>query len=122
MGSSQEKQAAPSPILFYLHGGWGVIGSVDTQDGICRALARRTPCVVVRVDYHLAPENKCPAAVQDAIAATEWVDLHADELGADRLRVAVGGDSSGGTLAAVVAVKARDRQSPKLVLQLLVYP
>jgi acetyl esterase len=111
----------PLPVLVYFHGGGWVIGSLDTHDGVGRALAARTPCVVVSVDYRLAPEHRFPAAVEDAWAATAWVAEHAPSIGADPARMAVGGDSAGGNLAAVVAVRARDRALP-LALQLLVYP
>jgi acetyl esterase len=109
------------PALVYFHGGGWVVGSLDTHDGVCRALCARTPCVVVSVDYRLAPEHRFPAAVEDAWAATAWVAEHARSLRADPARVAVGGDSAGGTLAAVVALRARDR-GLRLALQLLVYP
>ena len=111
----------PLPVLVYFHGGGWVVGSLDTHDGVCRELAARTPCVVVSVDYRLAPENRFPAAVEDAWAATAWVAEHAASLGGDTSRIAVGGDSSGGNLAAVVALRARER-GLGLALQLLVYP
>ncbi len=109
------------PALVYFHGGGWVYGSLDTHDGVCRALCARTPCIVVAADYRLAPEHRFPAAVEDAWAATAWVAEHARSLGADPDRVAVGGDSAGGNLAAVVALRARDR-GLALRQQLLVYP
>ena len=109
----------PFPALVYFHGGGWVVGSVASHDPVCRTIASRTPCVVVSVDYRLAPESPFPAAVDDAWAATSWVFEHAGELALDR--IAVGGDSAGGTLAAVVARRARDRGLP-LALQVLVYP
>lgn len=109
------------PVLVYFHGGGWVAGSLDTHDGVCRALCARTPCVVVSVDYRLAPEHRFPTAVEDAWAATAWVAEHAASIGGDAARVAVGGDSAGGTLAAVVALRARDH-GLVLRLQLLVYP
>jgi len=109
------------PVVVYFHGGGWVAGSLDTHDGVCRALCARTPCVAVSVDYRLAPEHRFPAAVQDAWAATAWVAEHAGSIGGDASRIAVGGDSAGGTLAAVVALRARDH-GLRLALQLLVYP
>jgi acetyl esterase len=110
------------PALIYFHGGGWVIGDLDSHDQACRALANATPCVVVSVDYRLAPEHKFPAAAEDAIAATQWVAANAAKLGIDDKRLAVGGDSAGGNLAAVVAIDARDRGSPRIGLQFLVYP
>jgi acetyl esterase len=111
----------PSPALLYFHGGGWVTGNLDTHDGISRAFARRTPCVVIAVDYRVAPENPYPAAVDDAWTATAWAAANAVELGLDPDRIAVSGDSAGGTLAAVVARRARDAGLP-LVAQLLIYP
>jgi acetyl esterase len=109
------------PAVVYFHGGGWVIGSLDTHDGVCRALCARTPSVVVAVDYRLAPEHRFPAAVEDAWAATAWVHERAGELMVVPGKLAVGGDSAGGNLAAVIALRARDRGLP-LALQLLVYP
>lgn len=112
----------PFPLLVYFHGGGWVLGSLATHDGTCRALAAGAGCVVVAVDYRLAPEHRYPAAAEDCYAATQWCAAHAAELGADATRLAVGGDSAGGNLTAVVAQMARDRGGPALVFQLLVYP
>jgi acetyl esterase/lipase len=116
-----DDSAEPAPALVFFHGGGWVVGSIATHDGIARALANRAGCVVVSVDYRVAPEHRFPVAIDDAWSATRWVLANADELGIDPARVAVGGDSSGGNLAAVVARRARDAGLP-LVLQLLVYP
>jgi acetyl esterase len=113
---------APFPALVYFHGGGWVIGSVETHDGSCRDLANRIGCVVVSVEYRLAPESRYPAAAEDCFAATKWVAEHAGELGVDAQRIGIGGDSAGGNLTAVVAQMARDRRGPALRHQLLVYP
>jgi acetyl esterase len=111
----------PYPVLAYFHGGGWVVGSLDSHDGVCRALTARTPCVVVAVDYRLAPEHRFPAAIDDAWAAAAWLAEHAASIGANPARIAVGGDSAGGNLAAAVGLRARDRGLP-LALQVLVYP
>ena len=113
---------APRPGLVYFHGGGFVCGSVDTIDAPLRALSRRAGCTVVSVDYRLAPEHRFPAAADDAFAATAWVEEHADEIGVDRERIGVAGDSCGGGLAAVTALRARERGSPSLACQVLIYP
>jgi acetyl esterase len=110
------------PVLVYFHGGGWMFGDLDVHDDICRSFANAAGCIVVSVDYRLAPEHRFPAAVDDAFAATSWVHAHAAELGVDRARVAVGGDSAGGNLAAVVSLLARDTGSPPLVFQLLICP
>ncbi len=112
----------PLPILVFFHGGGWTIGSLNSYDGVCRSLANQTHCIVVSVDYRLAPEHKFPAAVEDAYAATAWVAEHAASIHGDSQRVAIGGDSAGGNLAAVVSHMARDKGSPKIVYQLLIYP
>jgi acetyl esterase len=110
------------PVLVWYHGGGFVIGDLDTHDSACRRLARLAQCLVVAVDYRLAPEHRFPAAVDDAMAALRWVALHGERIGADPARIAVGGDSAGGNLAAVCALLARDEGFPTLALQLLIYP
>ena len=113
--------AEPAPALVYYHGGGFTVGSVDTHDALCRMLARDGRCTVFSVDYRLAPEYKFPTAVEDAFDALTWLHAHAAEYGIDAERLAVGGDSAGGTLATVCAVLARDA-GIKLALQLLIYP
>lgn len=110
------------PALIWYHGGGFVIGDLDTHDGACRRLATLAECIVVSVDYRLAPEWKFPAAVDDAIAALRWVALHGEEIGVDTSRLAVGGDSAGGNLATVCAIMARNEGFPALKHQLLIYP
>jgi acetyl esterase len=112
----------PFGALVYLHGGGFVIGSVDTHDHLCRELANRAGCVVVSVEYRLAPEAPFPAAVDDCWAAFQWVRDHGASYGIDVDRLAVGGDSAGGNLAAVLARRTRDEGEVVLRLQLLVYP
>jgi acetyl esterase len=110
------------PVLMFFHGGGFVICNLDTHDRACRSLANASGCVVVSVDYRLAPEHKFPAAAEDAYSATRYVAEHAGEFGIDPSRIAVAGDSAGGNLATVVAMMARDRGGPALKFQLLIYP
>lgn len=110
------------PVLVDFHGGGFVLGSVEMDDPGCRMLANAAACIVVSVEYRLAPEHKFPAAVEDCYAATKWVAENISALGGDPTRIAVGGISAGGNLAAVVALMARDRGTPRLIYQLLMYP
>jgi acetyl esterase len=110
------------PAFVYFHGGGWVVGSVDTHDHVCRAIAKQAGCLVVSVEYRRAPEFRFPAAAEDAYAATAWVASNAASLGADPARVAVGGDSAGGNLATVVCLMAREKGGPRLVYQVLWYP
>lgn len=112
----------PFPALVFYHGGGWVIGDLDTVDVPCRRIANQTSCVVISVDYRLAPEHKFPAAIEDAYAAAKWVADHADSIQVDPNRIAVGGDSAGGNLATVVALMARDKGGPSFVQQILLYP
>ncbi len=116
--------AAPQllPVLVYFHGGGWVTGDLDTTDLRCRQLSDWAECIVVSVDYRLAPEHPFPAGVDDAYAATAWVGENASSFGGDAARVAVGGDSAGGNLAAAVALLARDKGAPRLAFQYLAYP
>jgi len=113
---------APMGALVYFHGGGWVGGDIASHDVLCRSLANGAGCVTISVDYRLAPEHKFPAAAEDSYAATKWVADNAATLGVDAKRIAVGGDSAGGNLAAVVAQMARDRNGPHVAFQLLIYP
>ena len=110
------------PAMVYYHGGGWLLGGLDSHDVVCRRFANAARCRVVSVDYRMAPEAKFPAAVDDCEAVTRWAIWNAAELGIDATRVAVGGDSAGGNLAAVMALMARDGTLPPLAYQLLIYP
>ena len=112
----------PFPLLVFFHGSGFVLCSLDTHDGMCRNLCAGAGCVVASVDYRLAPEHKFPAGIEDCLHATRWAAAHAAELGADPARIAVGGDSAGGNMAAVTALRVRDEGGPALCGQLLLYP
>ncbi|AUG78707.1 alpha/beta hydrolase [Kitasatospora sp. MMS16-BH015] len=112
----------PLPVLMYFFGGGFVVGTLQTSDAFCRALSDLSGCMIVSVGYRLAPEHPFPAAPEDCYAATAWVAEHAGEFGGDGSRLAVAGDSNGGTLAAVVSLMARDRKGPEITAQVLVYP
>ena len=108
--------------MVFFHGSGFVLCSLDTHDGMCRNLCAGGGCVVVSVDYRLAPEEKFPAATDDCLLATRWAAEHAAEIGADPARIVVAGDSAGGNLAAVTALRVRDEGGPELCGQLLLYP
>jgi len=110
------------PCLIYYHGGGWVLGDIIGTDTICRAVANRTGCKIVSVEYRLAPEHKFPAPLDDCYAALEWVAASGGSIRVDTGRLAVGGDSAGGNLAAAVALRARDEGGPALRMQLLIYP
>ncbi|MEO6500993.1 MAG: alpha/beta hydrolase [Jatrophihabitantaceae bacterium] len=112
----------PQPALIYFFGGGWTLGQIDTCDGICRTLANAAGCVVIAAGYRLAPEHKFPGAVNDCFDAVSWIAEHAGELGIDPDRLAVGGDSAGGNLAAAVTLLAKQQGGPRLAAQLLVYP
>jgi len=116
------RETALLPVLVYFHGGGWVLGSIDSHDSVARNLARSADCLVLSVGYRLAPEHRFPAAVDDCTAAVRWVHGHANDIGADAARIALGGDSAGGNLATVVALRLRDEAGPKIAGQLLVYP
>jgi acetyl esterase/lipase len=112
----------PLPTLLFFHGGGYVLGGLDSHDSLCRDLARRAACAVLAVDYRLAPEHRFPTAFFDAEDAQRWLEREGPRLGLDTSRVAVGGDSVGGTLAIALSIAARELGRPQPVLQLLMYP
>lgn len=111
----------PFPVLVFFHGDW-IAGNLETHDTMCRCLCHGASCLVLSVDYRLAPEHKFPAGLQDCYAATCWMAIHAAQLHGDPTRIAIGGDSGGGNLAAVVAHMVRDQGGPALTFQLLLCP
>src|SRR4051794_13607004 len=122
LGAGNGEEDGAVPAIAYYHGGGHVIGSLDTHDLIARNLCHGATALVVSVDYRMGPEHRFPAAVEDSFAALEWLHANAAGLGADQERLGVHGDSAGGNLAAVMALMARDRGTPPLRLQSLVYP
>ncbi|MGH9762150.1 MAG: alpha/beta hydrolase, partial [Blastocatellia bacterium] len=112
----------PLPALVFFHGGGWVIGAIETHDALCKSLANKADCIVISVDYRLAPENKFPAGLEDCFAATRWVQDNAGAIGVDPVRIGVGGDSAGGNLASVVSIMLRDKGEPVPRFQLLIYP
>ena len=117
-----DTQQPAAPAVLYLHGGGWVLGGLDSHDGVCRRIANRAGCVVLAVDYRMAPEHPFPAAIEDSAAALVWMVQHAGELGIDPARLAVAGDSAGGNLAAVLALMGRDGAVPAARGQVLLYP
>jgi len=114
--------AEAAPLLLFFHGGGFVVGNIESHDGLCRKICRDAAVQVLSVDYRLAPEHRAPAAVDDCVAAYRWTRVHAAELGADPSRIGVGGDSAGGNLAALVALRCREEGIPQPALQVLLYP
>ena len=118
----KDRESGRLPLLIFYHGGGWVIGDIDTHDFLCRQLTNAVGCAVLSVDYRLAPEHKFPAAVDDSMEAMRWAFANADQLDVDVARVAVGGDSAGGNLSAVMAIYARDGLLPSIRYQMLIYP
>ena len=116
------KGPEPTPVLMYMHGGGWVGGDLESHDALCRSLSNASGCTVAAIDYRLAPEHKFPAAPDDCYAALQWIAANGAEIGVDPSKLAVGGDSAGGNLTAVVAQMARDRRGPNILLQVMLYP
>jgi acetyl esterase len=114
--------AEAAPLLLFFHGGGFVVGDIESHDGLCRTICRDAAVHVLSVDYRLAPEHPAPAAADDCVAAYRWARGHAAELGADPSRIGVGGESAGGNLAALVALRSREEGIPQPALQVLLYP
>lgn len=114
--------SGPFPLMMFFHGSGFVLCSLDTHDGMCRNLAAGIGCVVVSVDYRLAPEHKFPKGLDDCLAATRWAAAHGAELGTYPARIMLAGDSAGGNMAAVTALRVRDEGGPALCGQMLLYP
>ncbi len=112
----------PFPLLAFFHGSGFVLCSLDTHDGMCRNLCAGAGCIVVSVDYRLAPEHKYPAGLDDCVFATRWIAEHGGDLEGDARRLGVCGDSAGGNMAAATALRLRDENGPRLIGQLLIYP
>lgn len=110
------------PVFLFIHGGGFVIGSIESRDPQCRLICRDAGCIVISLDYRMAPEHPFPAAPEDCWATLQWLAANAAELGADPARIAVGGESAGGNLAAGLALRARDTGGPDICAQILVYP
>ncbi|MFT5534348.1 MAG: acetyl esterase [Burkholderiaceae bacterium] len=119
---SGTKASATLPCLLFLHGGGWVIGDLESHDRLCRRLANLAGICVVAADYRLAPEHRFPAALEDSLTALQWIDANAETLSIARDRLAVGGDSAGGNLAAVLALMGRDGTAPRTIFQALIYP
>jgi acetyl esterase len=117
-----KKASTPLPICIFYHGGGMVIGSIEGYDTLCRQICVQSDCIIVSVDYRLAPEHKFPAAIDDAYAAFLWVRQHAEDFCGDNNNIAVSGDSAGGSLAAVVSITARDQNIAGIKCQVLIYP
>ncbi|MEM9541666.1 MAG: alpha/beta hydrolase [Cyanobacteria bacterium P01_E01_bin.42] len=117
-----ESSQKPLPIFLFFHGGGWVFGALQDFDRLCSFIAKNAECLVISVGYRLAPEYKFPTAVEDTYAATLWAGQHGQELGGNPAKIAVGGDSAGGNLAAVVTLMARERKQPNIAYQLLLYP